>query len=145
MKITTGKRTYFKSIGKIKFEGKESDNPLAFKHYNPLKKVGKKTMQDHLRFAVAYWHTFGGTGSDPFGAPTKFFPWLESTDPMQRAFDKMDAAFEFISKIGIPFYCFHDYDLVEEAPTLKESEKRLFKLVAYAKQKQQESGVKLLL
>lgn len=144
MKVTTGKRSYFKGIGKIKFEGKDSDNPLAFKYYNPQKKVGKKTMQDHLRFAVAYWHTFGGTGADPFGAPTKFFPWLEANDPLQRAHDKMDAAFEFISKIGIPFYCFHDYDFVEEAPALKESEKRLFKLIDYAKQKQQESGVKLL-
>jgi xylose isomerase len=101
-------------------------------------------MQEHLRFAVAYWHSFCGTGGDPFGAPTKDFPWLTSADPMQRAYDKMDAAFEFTSKLGIPFYCFHDYDLVDEASTLKESEKRLEKIVDYAGKKQKASGIKLL-
>ncbi len=144
MKITTGSRTYFKGIRAIRFEGRETDNPLAFQYYNANQKVGKKTMAQHLRFAVAYWHTFCGTGADPFGSPTKNFPWSRAGDPMQRAYDKMDAAFEFITKIGIPFYCFHDYDLVEEAPTLKESESRLKKIVAYAKQKQRASGVKLL-
>lgn len=144
MKITKGEREYFKGIGAIKYEGKDSDNPLAFKVYNPKQKVGKKTMEDHLRFAIAYWHTFCGTGGDPFGIGTKNFPWLKSTNPMQRAYDKMDAAFEFITKIGASFYCFHDYDLVDEAPTLKESESRLDKIVRYAKKKQKESGVKLL-
>jgi len=144
MNIIKGRQSFFKSVRKIRYEGKESDNPLAFKYYDAKRKVGGKTMENHLRFAVAYWHTFGGTGADPFGMPTKNFPWLSSADPLQRAFDKMDAAFEFITKIGIPFYCFHDYDLVEEATTLKESEKRLFKLVAYAESKQRESGVKLL-
>src|SRR5258705_11596067 len=144
MKVVTGQQQFFKSIKKVKFEGKDSDNPMAFRYYNAQQKVGKKSMENHLRFAVAYWHTFGGNGSDPFGAPTKNFPWLKAADPVQRALDKMDAAFEFISKIGIPFYCFHDYDVVDEAPTIKESEKRLFKLVDYAKQKQQASGVKLL-
>lgn len=144
MKITKGKTEYFKGIRAIKFEGKESDNPLAFKFYNPKKKVGKKTMEEHLRFAIAYWHTFCGNGGDPFGPGTKAFPWSTSGDPMQRAYDKMDAAFEFITKIGAPYYCFHDYDLVEEAPTLKESETRLRKIVAYAKEKQKASGVKLL-
>jgi len=144
MKVVTGQQQFFKSIKKVRFEGKDSDNPMAFKYYNAQQKVGKKSMENHLRFAVAYWHTFGGNGSDPFGAPTKNFPWLKAVDPVQRALDKMDAAFEFISKIGIPFYCFHDYDVVDEAPTIKESEKRLFKLVAYAKEKQQASGVKLL-
>lgn len=138
------KSEYFKNIPTIPFEGKDSDNPLAFKFYDAKKKVGKKTMEEHFRFAVAYWHTFCGTGGDPFGAPTKDFTWLRSSDPMQRAYDKMDAAFEFITKIGIPFYCFHDYDLVEEAATLKESEKRLEKIVAYAKEKQKKSKVKLL-
>lgn len=144
MKITKGNKEYFKGIGAIKYEGKESDNPLAFKFYNPNQKVGKKTMQEHLRFAIAYWHTFCGTGGDPFGPGTKNFPWLQSNDPVQRAYDKMDAAFEFITKIGAPFYCFHDYDLVDEGPTLKESESRLTKIVKYAKAKQKESGVKLL-
>jgi xylose isomerase len=144
MKIVKGRKEYFKGIKAIKYEGPESDNPLAFKYYNPKRRVGKKTMEEHMRFAIAYWHTFCGTGLDPFGAPTKPFPWLASADPMQRAYDKMDAAFEFITKIGAPFYCFHDYDLVDEAPTLKESESRLNKIVAYAKSKQKESGAKLL-
>ncbi|CAN5400403.1 xylose isomerase [soil metagenome] len=144
MKTTLGNKEYFKGIGAIKFEGKESDNPLAFKYYDAKKKVGKKTMEEHLRFAIAYWHTFCGTGGDPFGVATKNFPWLTSSDPNQRAKDKMDAAFEFITKIGSPFYCFHDYDLVDEGPTLAESEKRLEAIVDYAKQKQKASGVKLL-
>lgn len=144
MKIVKGNKEYFKGIGAIKYEGKESDNPLAFKFYNPNQKVGKKTMQEHLRFAISYWHTFCGTGGDPFGTGTKNFPWLKNADPVQRAYDKMDAAFEFITKIGAPFYCFHDYDLVDEASTLKESESRLNKIVKYAKAKQKESGVRLL-
>ncbi|MBX2894111.1 MAG: xylose isomerase [Cyclobacteriaceae bacterium] len=144
MKVIKGKQEYFKGIRAIKYEGKDSDNPLAFKFYNPNKKVGRKTMQEHLRFAISYWHTFCGTGGDPFGSGTKQFPWLQAGDAVQRAYDKMDAAFEFITKIGAPFYCFHDYDLVDEAPTLVESEKRLRKIVDYAKQKQQDSGVKLL-
>jgi xylose isomerase len=144
MKLTLGDKEYFKGIGQIKYEGKESDNPLAFKYYDAAKKVGKKTMEEHFRFAIAYWHTFCGTGGDPFGPGTKIFPWATSDDPMQRAYDKMDAAFEFITKIGAPFYCFHDYDLVDEGPTLKESEGRLEKIVEYAKKKQKASGVRLL-
>lgn len=144
MKVVRGKKEYFKGIRAVKYEGTESDNPLAFKFYNPRKKIGRKTMEEHLRFAISYWHTFCGTGGDPFGIGTKQFPWLQSTDPVQRGYDKMDAAFEFITKIGAPFYCFHDYDLVDEAPTLAESEKRLRKIVNYAKQKQNDSGVKLL-
>ena len=144
MKIVKGDKEYFKGIGQIRFEGADSDNPFAFKYYDAQRKIGKKTMQDHFRFAIAYWHTFCGTGGDPFGAPTKNFPWLRSSEPVQRAKDKMDAAFEFITKIGAPFYCFHDYDVVDEASTLKESESRLAKLVDYARQKQKASGVKLL-
>ncbi len=144
MKVVKGSKEYFKGIRAIKYEGKDSDNPFAFKFYNPTKKIGKKTMSEHMRFAIAYWHTFCGTGGDPFGPGTKNFPWNTTTDPVQRAKDKMDAAFEFITKIGAPFYCFHDYDLVDEAPTLKESEKRLRAIVDYAKEKQKASGVKLL-
>jgi xylose isomerase len=144
MKLTLGDKEYFKGIGQIKFEGTKSDNPLAFKYYDRTRKVGKKTMEEHLRFAIAYWHTFCGTGGDPFGAPTKNFPWLQDSDAVQCAYDKMDAAFEFITKIGAPFYCFHDYDLVSEGATLKESEARLQKAVEYAKKKQKASGVKLL-
>lgn len=144
MKPSIGDKEYFKGIGQVKYEGKESDNPLAFKFYDASRKVGKKTMEEHFRFAIAYWHTFCGTGGDPFGPGTKNFPWNESSDPVQRAYDKADAAFEFITKIGVPFYCFHDYDLVDEGATLKESEARLQKVVAYAKKKQKASGVKLL-
>ena len=144
MKLTLGDKEYFKGIGQIKYEGKRSDNPMAFKFYDAGKKVGKKTMEEHFRFAIAYWHTFCGTGGDPFGPGTKDFPWSVSDDPMQRAYDKMDAAFEFITKIGAPFYCFHDFDLVDEGGTLKESEERLQKIVDYAKKKQKASGVKLL-
>jgi len=112
--VVLGDKEYFKNIGKIGYEGRHSDNPLAFKWYQEDRLVGGKTMKDHFRFAVAYWHTFCGTGGDPFGAPTKNFPWLQATDPMQQARDKMDAAFECITKLGIPYYCFHDFDLVEE-------------------------------
>src|SRR3954468_10459797 len=144
MKLTLGDKEFFKGIAPIKFEGKESDNPLAFKFYDAKQKVGKKTMEEHFRFAIAYWHTFCGTGGDPFGPGTKNLPWSAANDAVQRGLDKVDAAFEFITKIGAPFYCFHDYDLVEEANTLKESEQRLHKIVEYAKQKQKASGVKLL-
>ncbi len=144
MKLTIGDKEYFKGIGQIKYEGKDSDNPLAFKYYDAKRKVGKKTMEEYLRFAIAYWHTFCGTGGDPFGAATKNFPWFNNPDPVDRAKDKMDAAFEFITKIDVPFYCFHDYDLVDEAPQLKESERRLRMIVEYARKKQRASGVRLL-
>ena len=144
MKLTIGDKEYFKGIGQIKYEGKDSDNPMAFKYYDAKRKVGKKTMEEYLRFAIAYWHTFCGTGGDPFGAGTKNFPWFTNPDPVDRAKEKMDAAFEFITKIGVPFYCFHDYDLVDEGPQLKESERRLRMIVEYARKKQRASGVKLL-
>ncbi|MEM9337867.1 MAG: xylose isomerase [Bacteroidota bacterium] len=144
MSITLGDKEYFKGIEKIAFEGRESDNPLAFKFYDENKVVGGKSMKDHLRFAVAYWHTLCGTGGDPFGPGTKAFPWNENADVMGRAKDKMDAAFEFITKIGIPYYCFHDFDLVDEGSSLKESGERLDAITDYAKQKQEASGVKLL-
>src|SRR5688572_6222043 len=99
MKVTTGNKVYFKGISRIKYEGKDSDNPLAFRYYNPKQRVGKKTMEEHLRFAIAYWHTFCGTGGDPFGPGTKSFPWSVANDPVQRGLDKVDAAFEFITKI----------------------------------------------
>lgn len=142
--VVMGDKEYFKGIGRIPFEGKDSNNPLAYKYYDAKQMVGEKSMEDHLRFAVAYWHTFNGTGLDPFGAPTKLFPWLQAADPIGRAKDMMDAAFEFITKLGIPYYCFHDYDLVEEGADLAGSEARLQTISDYALQKQQESGVKLL-
>ncbi|MDH3710845.1 MAG: xylose isomerase [Cyclobacteriaceae bacterium] len=144
LNITLGDTVYFPSIDRISFEGKESDNPLAFKYYDESKMVAGKSMKDHFRFAVAYWHTFCGTGMDPFGAPTKDFPWLGASDAVQEAKDKMDAAFEFITKLGVPYYCFHDFDLVQEGNSLKESEYRLHAISDYALEKQKASGVKLL-
>lgn len=137
-------KEYFKGIDKVKFEGKDSKNPLAFKYYEPSRKVMGKSMARHFKFAVAYWHTFTNTGGDPFGAGTKIFPWNASDDPMQRAFDKMDAAFEFMDKIGLDYFCFHDYDLVEEASTLKESGKRLDAITDYALGKMKEHKKKVL-
>ncbi len=142
--IVTGDKEYFKGIGKIKYEGRESDNPLAFKWYDENRKVGRKTMKQHFRFAVAYWHSFCGTGGDPFGPGTKKYPWDAPTDPLERARAKMDAAFEFMTKIGISHYCFHDTDLVDEGENLKETARRLEAITDYAKLKQKASGVKLL-
>ena len=137
-------KEYFKGIDTIKFEGKESDNPLAFKYYNPSQVVAGKTMREHFKFAIAYWHTFCGQGADPFGPGTQNFAWDQSSDPIQAAKDKADAAFEFIGKMGFDYFCFHDYDLVQEAPTFAESEKRLATIVDYIKQKKVETGIKLL-
>lgn len=139
-----GDTEYFKGIGLIPFEGEESDNPLAFKYYDPTSLVGGKTMKAHFKFAVAYWHSFCGTGADPFGPGTLSHPWDASEDPLEAARNKADAAFEFITKLGFDYYCFHDFDLVREAPTLKESEKRLEKILPYLKGKMDASGVKLL-
>ncbi|MDN5212691.1 xylose isomerase [Fulvivirgaceae bacterium BMA12] len=142
--VTIGEKEYFKGIDKISYEGNNSDNPFAFKYYDENKLIAGKTMKDHFRFAVAYWHTFCGTGADPFGLPTKNFPWLQADDPIQQAKDKMDAAFEFITKLSVPYYCFHDFDLIEEGATLSESGKRLEIISDYALEKQKASGVKLL-
>lgn len=139
-----GEKEYFKSVGEIKFEGRDSDNPLAYKFYNPDQVVAGKTMREHFRFAMAYWHTLCGTGGDPFGPGTKNFPWATASDPVQAAKEKADAAFEFITKMGFDYFCFHDHDLVDEAETLVESEKRVQQTVSYLKEKMSASGVKLL-
>lgn len=137
-------KTYFPNIDKIPFEGKESDNPLAFRFYDENRIIAGKTMKEHFKFSIAYWHSFCGTGGDPFGPGTQRHPWDVAPDPIQRAKDKMDAAFEFITKIGAPYYCFHDIDLIDEGPTLGEYENRMQIITEYAKLKQAESGVKLL-
>jgi xylose isomerase len=144
MSITLGNQEYFKGIGKIAYEGPQSNNPFAYKWYDENRKIAGKSMKELFRFAVAYWHTFCGTGGDPFGPGTKAFPWLQATDAVQSAKDKMDAAFEFITKLGVPYYCFHDVDLVDEGANISEYESRMQQIVDYAKQKQQASGVKLL-
>jgi xylose isomerase len=137
-------KEYYKGISKIKFEGPESDNPLAFKYYNPEKVVAGKTMKEHFKFAIAYWHSFCGVGSDPFGPGTQNFEWDKSPDPVQAAKDKADAAFEFISKMGFEYFCFHDYDLIKEGSSLMQSEKRLNTIVEYIKEKKSDFGIKLL-
>ncbi|MFQ3341729.1 MAG: xylose isomerase [Flavobacteriaceae bacterium] len=142
--ILTGDTEFYKGIGAIKFEGKESDNPLAFKYYNPDQMVMGKTMRDHFKFAIAYWHTFCGQGTDPFGPGTQQFPWDKPLDPLQRAKDKADAAFEFITKMGFDYFCFHDVDLIDDSNSLLENEKRLQEITAYVTQKKKVSGVKLL-
>jgi xylose isomerase len=144
MTMTLGEKEFFKGIGQIGFEGLKSDNPLAFRWYDAEKVVAGKTLKDHLRFACAYWHSFNGNGADPFGGATHLFPWDEKADAIERAKDKMDAAFEFITKLNIPYYCFHDVDVVDYTNDVADNERRLHTMVEYAKQKQAESGVKLL-
>ncbi len=142
--MKTTSQIFFKEIDKIRYEGKDSDNPLAFKWYDENRIVAGKTLKEHLRFAMAYWHTLCDKGGDPFGGDTQKLSWDTNEDALLRAQNKMDAGFEFMSKLGIPFYCFHDVDLVDEAPTLSAFEDRVQKMVDYAKQKQQETGIKLL-
>ena len=144
MAITTGAKEFFKGIPEVKYEGRESDNPLAFRWYDRDRIVAGKKMQDHLRFACAYWHSFVGSGADPFGDPTHLFAWNEKKDPIDRARDKADAAFEFITKLGIPYYCFHDVDAVEYTNDISENDRRLEAITSYLQEKQEASGVKLL-
>ena len=139
-----GNIEYYKGIGDIKFEGSDSNNPFAFKYYDPEKIVAGKALKEHFRFAVAYWHSFCGQGTDPFGSGTQDFLWDKSEDPYQAAKDKADAAFEFITKMGFDYFCFHDFDLIQEGKSIVESENRLLYITDYIKQKQNESGVKVL-
>jgi xylose isomerase len=143
MNITIGKTEFFPGIGKIVNEGTGTTNPLAFRWYDETRLVAGKTMKDHLRFSMAYWHTMCGTGGDPFGPGTKTFPWEAPADLMERNRNRMDAAFEFMTKMGIPFWCFHDTDIAGDG-SVGEIEVRLGRMVEYALAKQQESGVKLL-
>jgi xylose isomerase len=144
MAVVTGTTEFFKEIPQIKFEGLESNNPLAFRWYDENKIVAGKPMKKWLRFACSYWHSFGGSGADPFGEPTHIFPWSVKTDAIERAKDKADAAFEFMTKLGLPYYCFHDTDVVGFTNDIVENEKRLQAITAYLKEKQEASGVKLL-
>jgi len=137
-------KTNFPTIPVIPFEGKDSTNPLGFKFYNPDEVVGDRTMRAHLRFAIAYWHSFRGAGGDPFGAATIRRPWEQGRDPLTVALRRMDAAFEFFTKIRAPFWCFHDRDIAPEGASLRETNQNLDRLVAHAKQLQKETGVKLL-
>ncbi len=144
MSVVLGNKEFFKGIGKISYEGLGSDNPLAYRWYNENKEVGGKTMKEHLRFACAYWHSFVGSGVDPFGEPTHSFAWNEKADAIERAKDKADAAFEFITKLGLPYYCFHDVDAVDYTNDIAENDRRLKEITIYLSEKQADSGVKLL-
>jgi len=135
---------YFPNINKIQYEGPESDNPLAFTYYDENRVVAGKTLKEHFRFAVAYWHSFCNENSDPFGTGTRKFPWDKSSNSMDNAKHRLDAAFEFFTKLGNPFYCFHDRDLAPEGKTIGESEKNLMEMVSLAKTHQKETGVDLL-
>ena len=121
--IYKGKKEAYPGIAKIEYEGKNSRNPLAFRWYNPDEIISGKKMKDHLRFAIAYWHSFCGDGSDPFGSATHIFPWNNATGPDDKIKMRLDAAFEFITKIGAGYYCFHDTDIVGGG-TVLEIEKR---------------------
>lgn len=144
MEILTGSKEFFPGIGKIKFEGKESKNPLAYRFYDANKVVMGKKMKDWMRYAMAYWHTLCADGGDPFGGATIKHPWNVGENAIDRAKNKMDAAFEFMTKMGIEYYCFHDVDLVEQGSSLKEFESNLAQIVEYAKEKQKKSGIQLL-
>lgn len=140
--IYKGNKEVYPGIGKIEYEGKNSKNPLAFRWYNPEEIVAGKKMKDHLRFAIAYWHSFCGDGSDPFGNATRIYPWKEASND-DKTLQRLDAAFEFITKIGAGYYCFHDIDVVGDGSVF-EIEKKLEKTVPVMKKLQEETGVKLL-
>ena len=137
-------KEFFPNVGKIPFEGTATKNPMAFHYYEPERMVHGKKMKDWLRFSMAWWHTLGADGSDQFGSGTKKFPWNEGATALERARNKMDAGFEIMQKIGFEYYCFHDVDLIEEGSTPEEYEKNMKEIVAYAKQKQAETGIRLL-
>ena len=139
--VFVGNREYFPGIGQVNFEGPESDNPLAFKSYNPARVVVGKTMEEHLRFAACYWHTFCANGSDPFGPGTRNYSWATRANAMERSRDRIDAAFEFFTKLNVPFYCFHDFDLSSEGHSVAESEENMRVMVELAKERQQASGM----
>ncbi|MCE5331170.1 MAG: xylose isomerase [Bacteroidales bacterium] len=137
-------KVYFPSVGKIKFEGTTSKNPLAFRYYDAEKVVYGKPMKEWFKFCMAWWHTLCAEGGDPFGGGTQNHPWVGAADALQVAKDKMDAGFEFMQKIGIEYYCFHDIDLISEGSSIEEYEANLKAIVAYAKQKQAETGINLM-
>lgn len=139
-----GAREFFPGIGRIPFEGRQTDNPLAFKHYDATRLIGGRSMAEHLRFAVCYWHSFCNAGHDPFGPGTRRYPWDQADTAMARAEARLDAAFEFVTKLGVPYYCFHDIDLAPDADDIGKYRANLQHMVQLAKQRQQATGVKLL-
>ena len=137
-------KTYFPNIDKITYEGPQSKNPLAFRYYDANRIVAGKKLSEWCKFAMAWWHTLCAEGTDQFGGGTKSFPWAEGSDALTIAKQRVDAGFEFMQKMGIEYYCFHDVDLVAEANTIEEYEANLKTIVAYLKEKQQQTGIKLL-
>lgn len=137
-------KEFFPQIEKIKFEGTASKNPMAFHYYEPERMVHGRKMKDWFKFSMAWWHTLCAEGGDQFGGGTKTFPWNEGATPLERGKNKMDAGFEIMQKLGINYYCFHDIDLVEEGSSIEEYESNLKAIVEYARQKQEETGIKLL-
>lgn len=135
---------HFPDVPRIPYEGPESNDPLAFKHYNADELIEGNTMREHLRFSVCYWHTFRGTGADPFGAPTLQRPWDDGSESIDNARRRVDAAFEFFEKLGAPFYCFHDRDVAPDGETLSKANKNLDTVAQHMKQAQQRTGVRLL-
>ncbi len=136
--------SYFPTVSQIKYEGPQSKNPLAFRWYDENRMVAGKPMKDYFKFACAYWHSFCNSGGDPFGGQTQFYPWDVKKDAVDRAKDKMDAAFEFFNKMNLHYFCFHDVDVVDYGNNVKENEQRLHALVDHATQHMKSSGVKLL-
>ena len=132
---------FFPEIHQLRYEGPDYTNPLSFRHYNPDEVVEGKTMKEHLRFAVVYWHTFRGTGSDPFGSATMQRPWEDGTDSVENAIRRARVAFEFIEKLGAPFYAFHDRDVAPEGRDLRETNKNLDSVVRVLQEEQQRTGV----
>ncbi len=139
-------KQYFPNIEKIKYEGPESKNPMAFRYYDAERVVKGKKMKDWMKFAMAWWHTLCAEGTDQFGGNAKSFPWNAqlATDPIAASKEKMDAGFEFMTKMGIEYFCFHDVDLVPEADTVEEYEKNYKIMLDYAEQKMKETGIRLL-
>src|SRR5262245_11084955 len=135
---------FFPDVRPIRDEGPDATSPLSFRHYNGDEKVEGKSMRDHLRFAVAYWHTFRGMGGDPFGPGCAVRPWEDGTDSVEMALKRVRVAFEFMEKLGAPFYCFHDRDVAPEGANLRETNANLDKVVKVLKEEQQRTGVKLL-
>ena len=142
--VFTGDKAYFPDVDQIKHEGPDSDNPLAFKTYDPEREVAGKTMEEHLRFAVCYWHSFCATGGDPFGPGTRVHPWTVTGDRLANATEKLNAAFEFFTKLNVPHWCFHDFDMAWEGDSVAESEKHIQAVVDLAKERQKATGMKLL-
>ena len=137
-------RAYFPDIPNIQFEGPDSRNPLAFRWYDKQRMIAGKSMGDHFRFAMAYWHSFCGNGSDPFGQPTRPMPWTKGADDLEIAKNKMNAAFEFMQKLGLDYYCFHDTDLIDNSADITAYQANIGRMAEYAELKQNETGIRLL-